>query len=437
MVRGDAGEHDGSMNDQDTSAPRETPSAPRRLQDFEYARRPRSDRMIAGVSTGIARWLGIDPVIVRVGFVVLTLIGLSGLVLYGACWLLMPVEGKDRSVLGEMLGLGENEKQVRMVGLVIAGAIAVAAVLGDSAWGFGGWAWVTLWVLFWIAAPVALIYWLLVARRRRDQGVAGPPPGTPQGPPAPGAPPFGSTSPAADPLAAEDHSVTTTFEATPGPGDGAGAPPVSPVVHGPVPPPGPPRTPWSPALFFATISLILLSWGGLWLWSEQVAHVGAEIYAVVGLGITALGLLVGSKIGNAGLLVPVGLVLCIVLAASAALPNTRAGDFAFTPSSVEQATRAINTGAGQVTYDLTRVPDPEDLAGESVDIDHGLGLVRVIVPRDLDVHVDASIRWAGQVKVFERTSEGWNPRLDYGDRGADAFDLSITSSTGAIEVIRR
>ena len=438
MVGGAPDGHDGDMNDQDTSAPRDASSPPRRLQDFENARRPRSDRMIAGVSTGIARWLGIDPVIVRVGFVVLTLVGLSGLVLYGACWLLMPEEGKDRSVLGEMFGLGENEKQVRMVGLVIAAAIAIAAILGDSAWGFGGWAWVTLWVLFWIALPIALVYWFVSGRRRRGTVATSVPPGTPYGPPSPGAPPFAATS-----TPAGHGSATTTLEGGSGSenedGDDGVQPPASgpPLVHGPPPPPGPPRTPWSPALFLGTVSLMLLAWGGLWLWSEQVGDVTPEIYALTGLGITALGLLVGSKVGNAGLLVPVGLLLCVALATTSALPNARAGDFTFTPISVEQATRAIHTGAGQVTYDLTDVRAQDDLAGESVEIDHGLGLVRVIVPRDLDVHVDASIRWAGQVKIFERTAEGWNPHLDYGDPGSDVFDLSITSSTGAIEVIQR
>lgn len=461
MVGGAPDGHDGDMNDQDTSTPRDASSPPRRLQDFENARRPRSDRMIAGVSTGIARWLGIDPVIVRVGFVVLTLVGLSGLVLYGACWLLMPEEGKDRSVLGEMFGLGENEKQVRMVGLAIAGAIAIAAILGDSAWGLGGWAWVTLWVLFWVAVPIALVYWFVSGRHRRGTQ-ASPPPGTPYGPPAPGVP-YGPPSPGSPPFAATPSpaghdSVTTTLGPTPAGGstekaadesgddgiasddeDDGAQPPTSgpPLMHGPPPPPGPPRTPWSPALFLGTVSLILLAWGGLWLWSEQVANVVPEVYALTGLVLTAVGLLVGSKIGNAGLLVPVGLVLCVVLAATSALPNARAGDFTFTPTSVGQATRAIDTGAGQVTYDLTDVPVPGDLAGESVEIDHGLGLVRVVVPRDLDVHVDAAIRWAGQVKVFERTADGWSPHLDYGDPGSDVFHLSINSSAGAIEVIRR
>ena len=44
-------------------------------------RRSQSDRVLAGVAAGFARWLGIDPVIVRVVLVVLAVFGGSGLLL--------------------------------------------------------------------------------------------------------------------------------------------------------------------------------------------------------------------------------------------------------------------------------------------------------------------------------------------------------------------
>ncbi len=48
--------------------------------------------MLAGVSTGLARYLGVDPVVVRVGFAVLTVMSGAGLLAYVACWILMPNE---------------------------------------------------------------------------------------------------------------------------------------------------------------------------------------------------------------------------------------------------------------------------------------------------------------------------------------------------------
>jgi phage shock protein C len=46
--------------------------------------------MIGGVAGGIAEYLGVDPTIIRLAFVVLTLLGGSGPLLYLVAWLLMP-----------------------------------------------------------------------------------------------------------------------------------------------------------------------------------------------------------------------------------------------------------------------------------------------------------------------------------------------------------
>jgi phage shock protein PspC (stress-responsive transcriptional regulator) len=59
---------------------------PRRLT------RIREGKMLAGVSTGLARYLGVDPVVVRVGFALTTLFGGAGFLAYIACWVLMPEE---------------------------------------------------------------------------------------------------------------------------------------------------------------------------------------------------------------------------------------------------------------------------------------------------------------------------------------------------------
>jgi len=52
--------------------------------------RPADGRVIGGVAIGLARHLGVDPVIVRIGFVVLTFAGAFGLLLYGALWVFLP-----------------------------------------------------------------------------------------------------------------------------------------------------------------------------------------------------------------------------------------------------------------------------------------------------------------------------------------------------------
>ena len=46
--------------------------------------------MIAGVAAGVADYLGVDPTVVRIVFVVLAFVGGTGLPLYLAGWLLIP-----------------------------------------------------------------------------------------------------------------------------------------------------------------------------------------------------------------------------------------------------------------------------------------------------------------------------------------------------------
>jgi phage shock protein PspC (stress-responsive transcriptional regulator) len=53
--------------------------------------RSRDERMIAGVCGGLAETLGIDVVILRLALVLATVLGVgAGVILYVACWILMP-----------------------------------------------------------------------------------------------------------------------------------------------------------------------------------------------------------------------------------------------------------------------------------------------------------------------------------------------------------
>ncbi|MBK7215950.1 MAG: PspC domain-containing protein [Candidatus Promineofilum sp.] len=49
-------------------------------------------RMIAGVCAGLGRYLGMDPTIVRIIFVLLALFAMGGVLLYLILWLVMPME---------------------------------------------------------------------------------------------------------------------------------------------------------------------------------------------------------------------------------------------------------------------------------------------------------------------------------------------------------
>ena len=60
--------------------------------------RLRHDRMLAGVASGLAGYVGVDVLFVRIAFAVLAIVGGVGIPLYVACWLLIPDEGATHSI---------------------------------------------------------------------------------------------------------------------------------------------------------------------------------------------------------------------------------------------------------------------------------------------------------------------------------------------------
>jgi phage shock protein PspC (stress-responsive transcriptional regulator) len=55
--------------------------------------RPYDDRVISGVCAGVARYLNLDPTLVRILTVLLVVVGFfTPVVVYLAAWLLMPEE---------------------------------------------------------------------------------------------------------------------------------------------------------------------------------------------------------------------------------------------------------------------------------------------------------------------------------------------------------
>ena len=59
--------------------------------------------MLAGVAEGLARYFGVDTTIVRVAFVVLTIVGGAGIPLYLAGLLLIPDEASELSIAGALI----------------------------------------------------------------------------------------------------------------------------------------------------------------------------------------------------------------------------------------------------------------------------------------------------------------------------------------------
>ncbi|GAB4158713.1 MAG: PspC domain-containing protein [Roseiflexaceae bacterium] len=74
-------------------------------------RRSSSDRMVAGVAGGLAALLKIDPVIVRVAFVILALINGAGAFLYLIMWVIVPADQSSAATPAEQVR--ENVLDIR------------------------------------------------------------------------------------------------------------------------------------------------------------------------------------------------------------------------------------------------------------------------------------------------------------------------------------
>lgn len=71
--------------------------------------RPKSDRMVAGVAAGIAQYFAIDPTLVRLLFVILTLAGGPGLIAYVVLWIVMP----EADYIGSVNGFDHDDVVIK------------------------------------------------------------------------------------------------------------------------------------------------------------------------------------------------------------------------------------------------------------------------------------------------------------------------------------
>jgi phage shock protein C len=85
--------------------------------------RSRSDQMIAGVCAGLAQYLNLDPVLVRLAFIVLLFASGVGLPLYIVLWLVMPEGNGQTAVDNDTLKVEIGEENGRVSQPVTIGAI--------------------------------------------------------------------------------------------------------------------------------------------------------------------------------------------------------------------------------------------------------------------------------------------------------------------------
>ena len=103
--------------------------------------RSSSDKMLAGVCGGLGRYFELNPTAFRVGFVVLTLLGGAGVLVYLAAALVMPGEGKERSLAEQVLA-ERKDRPWPLIGLAIVGAATIVLLSRATIWPAAGAGWV-------------------------------------------------------------------------------------------------------------------------------------------------------------------------------------------------------------------------------------------------------------------------------------------------------
>ncbi len=109
--------------------------------------RSETDRMIAGVCGGLAAYLGVDPVLVRLAFVILLLASGIGLAIYVILWVVMPTPARaqpeirllDETEAGDPSSLKTRFSPAATVGvlLILFGAFFLLSQIG----GLPGYIW--------------------------------------------------------------------------------------------------------------------------------------------------------------------------------------------------------------------------------------------------------------------------------------------------------
>ena len=128
----DTGVSDTGVEDTEPEEPAEKHLKGKREFRWPELRRSADDRLIAGIAGGLGDFFRIDPVIVRVGFIVLALFGGVGPVLYLVSWLIVPL-GDSGSILANALRSGARRRFRNLVGIVlIAFGLFVTAILSRN-----------------------------------------------------------------------------------------------------------------------------------------------------------------------------------------------------------------------------------------------------------------------------------------------------------------
>jgi phage shock protein PspC (stress-responsive transcriptional regulator) len=356
-------------------------------------------RWLGGVAAGLGRYFDINPLVYRIAFAALALVGGTGVLLYLAAWLVIPGEEDDDSIAVEALR-GRRDQPWLLVGVGLLSFGALFALSEARFWpGTGN---------LWLAATLvggALVWWHMSQRGDRSGA----------------APVEAELAEEADAPAAPDGATTR------------------------IQPPRPakaPRPPARPSLFAPVLGALLAAAGLFGLlavldvYEVDVAAALAACVVIVGAAI-AFGALTQRRVGG---LVVLGLLLLAWFSVAATMPvsiDAGVGEKHEQPLSAASLERSYELGVGELDLDLSGVA--LEAGTTRVDTSVGIGKIVVTVPPDVALRVDAHAG-VGSIDLLGARDDGIDAdrEIDVPGASPDApvLDLEADIAVGDIQVLR-
>lgn len=201
--------------------------------------------------------------------------------------------------------------------------------------------------------------------------------------------------------------------------------------------PAPPPTP-SPIGRIITGVLVIVV--GMAWFLDLATDIEVRWGAILPIALIALGIgvMYGANRQDVAGLVGIGVILSAVVVTSgffATAPWDGVGEVTERPSSMAALHTEYSHGVGDFTVDLRSVAFGEGTT--KVDVSLGIGLVRVLMPSDVTVVVDAN-SGVGKVTVFDEIREGVDATLQDTAQADDArrVELTVGVGLGEVEVTR-
>ena len=352
--------------------------------------RTNDGRWLGGVAAGLGRYFDVNPLVYRIAFAALALVGGTGILLYLAAWLVIPAEDDDDSIAVEALR-DRREHPWLLVGVGLLAFGALFALSEARIWPDTG--------NVWLAATLvggALVWWQVSQRADRPR----------------------AARPATAPIAAD--AETTKVQ----------------------PAPSPLRPPARPSLFAPVLGALLAAAGlfGLLavldIYDVDVAAALAAGVVIVGAAI-AFGALTQRRVGG---LVFLGLLLLTAFSLAAITPvsvGAGVGEKNEQPTTVTALDPSYEHGVGELDLDLSGVTLPAGTT--SVDASVGIGKLVVTVPADIAVVIDAHAG-IGSIDLLGARDDGVDAdrvlTLPGSTSDAPVLDLEADIAVGDIEVRR-